>query len=148
MYLNYNWITKYGSEYYKDTLNKLPKDPEVYKQLKEYCSQYRRFGIVIPMFGPKSLNKKNPVNELWSNMVLIMREYQDYFDFIPNEPGFSITIYVNSLSFANKLMTLLTNFLLDHDDAPAKVQQIRKDLAKVIKRLKRLEAKLNKSNQK
>lgn len=142
--LNYNWMTKYRSEYYKDKLDKLPKDPDLYKQLKEYLSQYRRFGIVIPMPAPTKLNKNKPVNELWHKMVQLMRDYQNYYDDIVNYPSYHITIFVNSLSFAYKLMTLLTNFLLDNKDAPARVQQIRKDLAKVIKRLEKLEVKLQK----
>ena len=143
--LKYNWMTKYGQEYYKDKLDKLPKDPELYKQLKEYLSQYRRFGIVIPIPAPTKLNKNKPVNELWHKMVQLMRYYQNYYDDIANCPSYNITIYVNSLPFAYKLMMLLSNFLLDNEDAPARVQQIRKDLAKVIKRLEKLEVKLQKS---
>ena len=142
--LKYNWMTKYGQEYYKDKLDKLPKDPDLYKQLKEYLSQYRRFGIVIPMPAPTKLSKNKPVNELWHKMVRLMRDYQNYCDDIANYPSYHITIFVNSLPFAYKLMMLLSNFLLDNEDAPARVQQIRKDLAKVIKRLEKLEAKLQK----
>lgn len=142
--LNYNWMTKYGQEYYKDKLDKLPKDPELYKQLKEYLSQYRRFGIIIPMPLPRELSKNKPVNELWREMVELMREYQNYYDDIADCPSYYITIYVNSLPFAYKLMMLLSNFLLDNEDAPAKVQQIRKDLAKVIKRLEKFAIKLAK----
>ena len=144
LYLKYNWMTKYGQEYYKDKLDKLPKDPELYKQLKEYLSQYRRFGIVIPMPLSCKLSKNKPVNELWHKMVELMREYQDYYDDITDCPSYYITIYVNSLPFAYKLMMLLSNFLLDNEDAPAKVQQIRKNLAKVIKRLEKFEIKIRK----
>lgn len=144
LYLNYNWMTKYYPEYYKDKLDKLPKDPELYKQLKEYLSQYRRFGIVIPMPLSSELSKNKPVNELWRKMVELMREYQNYYDDIANCPSYNITIYVNSLPFAYKLMMLLSNFLLDNEDAPARVQQIRKNLAKVIKRLEKLAIKLAK----
>ena len=144
LYLNYNWKTKYYPEYYKDKLDKLPKDPELYKQLKEYLSQYRRFGIVIPMPLSCELSKNKPVNELWREMVELMREYQNYYDDIADCPSYNITIYVNSLPFAYKLMMLLSNFLLDNEDAPAKVQQIRKDLAKVIKRLEKLAIKIRK----
>lgn len=139
LYLNYNWMTKYGSEYYKDTLDKLPKDPGLYEQLKEYLSQYRRFGVVIPMPLSSELSKNKPVNELWRKMVLLMRDYQNYYDDIANCPSYHIAIYVNSLPFAYELMDLLTNFLLENQDAPARVQQVRKDLAKVIKRLEKLE---------
>ena len=142
--LKYNWMTKYYPEDYKDVLDKLPKDPELYKQLKEYLSQYRRFGIVIPLPLSRELNKNKPVNELWHKMIELMREYHQYTDDIANCPSYCITIFVNSLPFAYKLMMLLTNFLLDNEDAPARVQQIRKDLAKVIKRLEKLEAKLAK----
>ena len=142
--LNYNWMTKYCPEYYKDTLDKLPKDPELYKQLKEYLSQYRRFGIVIPMPLFRKLSKNKPVNELWHKMVELMRKYQNYYDDIADCPSYHITIYVNSLPFAYKLMMLLSNFLLNNEDAPAKVQQIRKDLAKVIKRLEKFAIKLAK----
>ena len=142
--LKYNWMTKYGQEYYKDKLDKLPKDPELYKQLKEYLSQYRKFGIVIPMPLSRELNKNKPVNELWHKMVELMREYHQYTDDIVNCPSYYITIYVNSLPFAYKLMMLLSNFLLNNEDAPAKVQQIRKDLAKVIKRLEKFAIKLAK----
>lgn len=142
LYLNYNWMTKYSSEYHKDKLDKLPKDPELYKQLKEYLSQYRRFGIVIPMPAPRELNKNKPVNELWRKMALCMRDYQNYTDDIVNRPSYYIAIYINSLPFAYELMTLLTYFLLEHQDAPVRVQQVRKDLAKVIKRLEKLEAKM------
>ena len=144
LYLNYNWMTKYYPEYYKNKLDKLPKDPELYKQLKEYLSQYRRFGIVIPMPLSRELSKNKPVNELWCKMVELMREYHQYTDDIADCPSYHITIYVNSLPFAYKLMRLLTNFLLDNEDAPAKVQQIRKDLAKVIKRLEKFAIKLAK----
>ena len=144
LYLNYNWMTKYSPEYYKDKLDKLPKDPELYKQLKEYFSQYRRFGIVIPMPLSRELSKNKPVNELWRKMVLLMRDYQNYYDDIANCPSYHIAIFVNSLPFAYELMTLLTNFLFDNEDAPARVQQVRKDLAKVIKRLEKFEAKLEK----
>lgn len=139
LYLNYNWMTKYSPEYHKNTLDKLPKDPELYKQLKEYLSQYRRFGIVIPMPAPTKLSKNKPVNELWRKMALLMRKYQNYYDDIANCPSYHIAIYVNSLPFAYELMDLLTNFLLENQDAPARVQQVRKDLAKVIKRLEKLE---------
>ena len=139
LYLNYNWMTKYSPEYHKDTLDKLPKDPELYKQLKEYHSQYRRFGIVIPMPLSRELSKNKPVNELWRKMALLMRKYQNYYNDIANCPSYNITIYVNSLSVAYELMTLLTNFLFEHQDAPARVQQVRKDLAKIIKRLEKLE---------
>lgn len=142
--LKYNWMTKYGQEYYKDKLDKLPKDPELYKQLKEYLSQYRRFGIVIPMPAPTKLSKNKPVNELWHKMVELMREYQNYYDDIADCPSYNIIIYVNSLPFAYKLMMLLSNFLLDNEDAPARVQQVRKDLAKVIKRLEKFAIKLAK----
>ena len=142
--LKYNWMTKYDQEYYKDKLDKLPKDPELYKQLKEYLSQYRKFGIVIPMPLSRELNKNKPVNELWHKMVELMREYHQYTDDIVNCPSYYITIYVNSLPFAYKLMMLLSNFLLNNEDAPAKVQQIRKDLAKVIKRLEKFAIKLAK----
>ena len=142
--LNYNWMTKYDREYYKDKLDKLPKDPELYKQLKEYLSQYRRFGIVIPMPLSCELSKNKPVNELWHKMVELMREYQNYYDDIVDCPSYNITIYVNSLPFAYKLMMLLSNFLLDNEDAPARVQQIRKNLTKVIKRLEKLAIKLAK----
>lgn len=137
--LNYNWMTKYSPEYYKNKLDKLPKDPELYKQLKEYLSQYRKFGIVIPMPLSCELSKNKPVNELWRKMVELMREYQNYYDDIADCPSYNITIFVNSLPFAYELMMLLSNFLLDNEDAPARVQQIRKDLAKVIKRLEKLE---------
>ena len=137
--LNYNWMTKYYPEYYKDKLDKLPKDPELYKQLKEYLSQYRRFGIVIPMPLSRELSKNKPVNELWHKMVELMREYQNYYDDIADCPSYHITIYVNSLPFAYKLMILLSNFLIENQDAPARVQQVRKDLAKIIKRLEKLE---------
>lgn len=140
--LRYNRIIDYPS--YANIIDKLPKDPELYKQLKEYLSQYRRFGIVIPMPLPRELSKNKPINELWRKMVELMREYQNYYDDIADCPSYYITIYVNSLPFAYKLMTLLTNFLLDNEDAPARVQQIRKDLAKVIKRLEKFEAKLEK----
>ena len=139
LYLNYNWMTKYSPEYHKDILDKLPKDPELYKQLKEYLSQYRRFGIVIPMPLPRELSKNKPVNELWRKMVLLMRKYQNYYNDIANCPSYYITIFVNSLSVAYELMTLLTTFLFENQDAPARVQQVRKDLAKVIKRLEKLE---------
>lgn len=139
LYLNYNWMTKYGQEYYKDKLDKLPKDPELYKQLKEYLSQYRRFGIVIPMPLSRELSKNKPVNELWRKMALLMRDYHQYTDDIANCPSYHIVIFVNSLPFAYELMDLLTNFLLENQDAPARVQQVRKDLAKVIKRLEKLE---------
>ena len=142
--LNYNWMTKYSQEYYKDKLDKLPKDPELYKQLKEYISQYRRFGIAIPMPLSRELNKNKPVNELWHKMVELMREYHQYTDDIANCPSYHIVIFVNSLPFAYKLMMLLSNFLLDNEDAPARVQQIRKDLAKVIKRLEKFAIKLAK----
>ena len=142
--LKYNWMTKYGQEYYKDKLDKLPKDPELYKQLKEYLSQYRRFGIVIPMPLSRELGKNKPVDELWRKMVELMREYQNYYDDIADCPSYYITIFVNSLSFAYELMMLLTNFLLNNEDAPAKVQQVRKDLAKVIKRLEKFAIKLAK----
>ena len=131
--LKYNWMTKYDQEYYKDKLDKLSKDSALYKQLKEYLSQYRRFGIVIPMPLSCELSKNKPVNELWHKMVELMREYQNYYDDIADCPSYNITIYVNSLPFAYKLMMLLTNFLLDNEDAPARVQQVRKGLAKVIK---------------
>lgn len=144
LYLNYNWMTKYCAEYHKNKLDKLPKDPELYKQLKEYLSQYRKFGIAIPMPLSRELSKNKPVNELWRKMTLLMRDYQNYYDDIANCPSYNITIFVNSLPFAYELMTLLTNFLFDNEDAPARVQQIRKDLAKVIKRLEKLEAKLEK----
>ena len=144
LYLNYNWMTKYSPAYHKDTLDKLPKDPELYKQLKEYVSQYRRFSIVIPMPLSCELSKNKPVNELWHKMVELMREYQNYYDDIADCPSYYITIYVNSLPFAYKLMMLLSNFLLDNEDAPAKVQQIRKNLTKVIKRLEKLAIKLEK----
>ena len=137
--LNYNWMTKYGQDYYKDKLDKLPKDPELYKQLKEYVSQYRRFGIVIPMPLSRELGKNKPVNELWHKMVELMREYHQYTDDIANCPSYHITIFVNSLSFAYKLMMLLSNFLFENQDAPARVQQVRKDLAKIIKRLEKLQ---------
>ena len=137
--LKYNWMTKYGQEYYKDKLDKLPKDPELYKQLKEYHSQYRRFGIVIPMPLSPELSKNKPVNELWRKMVLLMYKYQNYYNDIANCPSYHITIFVNSLSCAYELMDLLTYFLIENQDAPAKVQQVRKDLAKVIKRLEKLE---------
>ena len=137
--LNYNWMTKYGQDYYKDKLDKLPKDPELYKQLKEYVSQYRRFGIAIPMPLSRELNKNKPVNELWHKMVELMREYHQYTDDIANCPSYHITIFVNSLSFAYKLMMLLSNFLFENQDAPARVQQVRKDLAKIIKRLEKLQ---------
>ena len=139
LYLNYNWMTKYSPEYHKDTLDKLPKDPELYKQLKEYFSQYRRFGIVIPMPLSPELSKNKPVNELWRKMALLMRKYQNYYNDITNCPSYHIAIYVNSLPFAYELMDLLTNFLLENQDAPARVQQVRKDLAKIIKRLEKLE---------
>ena len=149
LYLNYNWMTKYSPEYYKDTLDKLPKDPELYKQLKEYHSQYRRFGIVIPMPLSGELSKNKPVNELWRKMALLVRKYQNcyddiancpiYYDDIANCPSYYITIFVNSLSFAYELMDLLTYFLIENQDAPARVQQVRKDLAKIIKRLEKLE---------
>ena len=142
--LKYNWMTKYDQEYYKDKLDKLPKDPELYKQLKEYLSQYRKFGIVIPMPLSRELNKNKPVNELWHKMVELMREYHQYTDDIVNCPSYYITIYVNSLPFAYKLMMLLSNFLLNNEDAPAKVQQIRKNLTKVIKRLEKFEIKIRK----
>ena len=142
--LNYNWLTKYDQEYYKDKLDKLPKDPELYKQLKEYLSQYRRFGIVIPMPLSRELSKNKPVNELWRKMIELMREYHQYTDDIANCPSYYITIYVNNLPFAYKLMTLLSNFLIENQDAPARVQQVRKDLAKIIKRLEKFEAKLEK----
>ena len=144
LYLNYNWMTKYSPEYHKNILDKLPKDPELYKQLKEYVSQYRRFSIVIPMPLSCELSKNKPVNELWHKMVELMREYQNYYDDIADCPSYYITIYVNSLPFAYKLMMLLSNFLLDNEDAPAKVQQIRKNLTKVIKRLEKLAIKLEK----
>lgn len=139
LYLNYNWMTKYSPEYYKAKLDKLPKDPELYKQLKEYLSQYRRFGIVIPMPLSPELSKNKPVNELWRKMALLMRKYHHYTDDIANCPSYHITIYVNNLLFAYELMTLLTDFLFENQDAPARVQQVRKDLAKVIKRLEKLE---------
>ena len=139
LYLNYNWMTKYSPEYYKSKLDKLPKDPELYKQLKEYLSQYRRFGIVIPMPLSRELSKNKPVNELWRKMALLMREYHQYTDDIANCPSYNIAIFVNSLPFAYELMDLLTNFLLENQDAPARVQQVRKDLAKIIKRLEKLE---------
>ena len=139
LYLNYNWMTKYSPEYHKNILDKLPKDPELYKQLKEYLSQYRRFGIVIPMPLSPELSKNKPVNELWRKMALLMRKYQNYYNDIANCPSYYITIFVNSLSVAYELMTLLTNFLFENQDAPARVQQVRKDLAKVIKRLEKLE---------
>ena len=142
--LNYNWMTKYCSEYHKNKLDKLPKDPELYKQLKEYSSQYRRFGIVIPMPLSRELGKNKPIDELWHKMVELMREYQNYYDDIADCPSYHIAIFVNSLPFAYKLMMLLSNFLLDNEDAPAKVQQIRKDLAKVIKRLEKVAIKLEK----
>ena len=142
--LNYNWMTKYCPEYYKNKLDNLPKDPELYKQLKEYHSQYRRFGIVIPMPLSRELSKNKPVNELWRKMVLVMYKYQNYYNDIANCPSYNITIYVNSLSVAYELMDLLTYFLIENQDAPARVQQIRKDLAKIIKRLEKLEAKLEK----
>lgn len=142
--LNYNWMTKCCLEYRKNTLDKLPKDPELYKQLKDYLSQYRRFSIIIPMPAPTKLNKNKPVNELWHKMAHLMRYYQNYYDDIANCLSYHIAIFVNSLPFAYELMTLLTNFLFDNEDAPARVQQIRKDLAKVIKRLEKLEAKLEK----
>lgn len=142
--LNYNWMTKYGQEYYKDKLDKLSKDPELFKQLKEYLSQYRRFGIVIPMPLSCELSKNKPVDELWRKIVELMREYQNYYDDIANCPSYYITIYVNSLPFAYELMTLLTNFLIENQDAPARVQQVRKDLTKIIKRLEKFEAKLEK----
>ena len=132
-------MTKYGQDYYKDKLDKLPKDPELYKQLKEYVSQYRRFGIVIPMPLSRELGKNKPVNELWHKMVELMREYYQYTDDIADCPSYHITIFVNSLSFAYELMTLLTNFLFENQDAPARVQQVRKDLAKIIKRLEKLQ---------
>ena len=138
LYLNYKWMTKYKSEYYKPKLDKLPKDPELYEQLKEYISQYHRFGIVIPMPAPRELNKNNPTNELWRKMALLMREYYQYTDDIANCPSYYIVIYVNNIQFANDLMSLLTYFLLEHQNAPAKVQQVRKNLAKVIKRLEKL----------
>ena len=144
LYLNYNWKTKYYQEYYKDKLDKLPKDPELYKQLKEYLSQYRRFGIMIPRPLSRELSKNKPVNELWRKIALLMRKYQNCYDNIADCPSYYITIYVNSLPFAYKLMMLLSNFLLDNEDAPAKVQQIRKDLAKVIKRLEKFAIKLAK----
>ena len=144
LYLNYNWMTKYSPEYYKNKLDKLPKDPELYKQLKEYHSQYRRFGIVIPMPLSRELGKNKPVDELWHKMVELMREYQNYYDDIVDCPSYNIAIFVNSLPFAYELMTLLTNFLFDNEDAPARVQQIRKDLAKVIKRLEKFAIKLAK----
>ena len=144
LYLNYNWMTKYSPEYHKNILDKLPKDPELYKQLKEYHSQYRRFGIVIPMPLSRELDKNKPVDELWRKMVLLMCKYQNHYNDITNCPSYNITIYVNSLSVAYELMDLLTYFLIENQDAPAKVQQIRKDLAKVIKRLEKLEAKLEK----
>ena len=139
LYLNYNWMTKYSPEYHKDILDKLPKDPELYKQLKEYLSQYRRFGIVIPMPLSPELSKNKPVNELWRKIALLMRKYQNYYNDIANCPSYYITIFVNSLSLAYELMTLLTNFLIENQDAPARVQQVRKDLAKIIKRLEKLE---------
>ena len=139
LYLNYNWMTKYSPEYHKDILDKLPKDPELYKQLKEYHSQYRRFGIVIPMPLSRELSKNKPVNELWRKMVHLMRKYQNYYGDIATCPSYHIAIYVNSLSVAYELMTLVTNFLFENQDAPAKVQQVRKDLAKIIKRLEKLE---------
>lgn len=139
LYLNYNWMTKYSPEYHKNILDKLPKDQELYKQLKEYLSQYRRFGIVIPMPLSREFSKNKPVNELWRKMALLMRDYQQYTDDIANCPSYYIAIYVNSLPFAYELMDLLTNFLLENQDAPARVQQVRKDLAKVIKRLEKLE---------
>lgn len=146
--LKYNWMTKYEQEYYKkyykDMLDKLPKDPELYKQLKEYLSQYRRFGIVIPVPLSRELGKNKPVDELWRKMIELMRDYQNYYDDIADCPSYNITIYVNSLPFAYKLMMLLTNFLLDNEDVPARVQQIRKDLAKVIKRLEKFAIKLAK----
>ena len=142
--LKYNWMTKYDQEYYKDKLDKLPKDPELYKQLKEYLSQYRKFGIVIPMPLSRELNKNKPVDELWRKMVLVMYKYQNHYNDIANCPSYNITIYVNSLSVAYELMDLLTYFLIENQDAPARVQQIRKDLAKIIKRLEKLEAKLEK----
>lgn len=144
LYLNYNWMTKYYPECYKNILDKLPKDPELYKQLKEYLSQYRRFSIMIPMPLSPEFSKNKPVNELWRKMVELMREYQNYYDDIADCPSYHIAIYVNSLPFAYKLMMLLSNFLLDNEDAPAKVQQIRKDLAKVIKRLEKFAIKLAK----
>ena len=139
LYLNYNWMTNYTPEYHKDILDKLPKDPELYKQLKEYLSQYRRFGIMIPMPLSPELSKNKPVNELWRKMVHLMRKYQNCYGDIANCPSYYIAIYVNSLSFAYELMTLVTNFLFENQDAPAKVQQVRKDLAKIIKRLEKLE---------
>lgn len=96
------------------------------------------------MPAPTKLNKNKPVNELWYKMVHLMRNYQNYYDDIVNCPSYYIAIFVNSLPFVYELMTLLTNFLFDNEDAPARVQQIRKDLAKVIKRLEKLEAKLEK----
>ena len=73
-----------------------------------------------------------------------MCKYQNCYGDIANCPSYHIAIYVNSLSFAYELMTLLTNFLFENQEAPAKVQQVRKDLAKIIKRLEKLEAKLEK----
>ena len=139
LYLNYNWMTKYTPEYHKDILDKLPKDPELYKQLKEYLSQYRRFGIMIPMPLSRELSKNKPVNELWRKMALLMRKYQNCYDDIATCPSYYIAIFVNSLPFAYELMDLLTIFLIENQDAPSRVQQVRKDLAKIIKRLEKLE---------
>ena len=144
LYLNYNRMTKYSPEYHKDTLDKLPKDPELYKQLKEYLSQYRRFGIMIPMPLSPELSKNKPVNELWRKIALLTRKYQNCYDNIADCPSYYITIFVNSLSFAYELMDLLTYFLIENQDAPARVQQVRKDLAKIIKRLEKFEAKSEK----
>ena len=82
--LKYNWMTKYWPEYYKDTLDKLPKDPELYKQLKEYLSQYRRFGIVIPMPLSCELSKNKPVNELWHKMT--HRTPESVLKYVPLSP--------------------------------------------------------------
>ena len=139
LYLNYNWMTKYTPEYHKDILDKLPKDPELYKQLKEYLSQYRRFGIMIPMPLSPELSKNKPVNDLWRKIALLIRKYQNCYDNIATCPSYYITIFVNSLSFAYEVMDLLTYFLIENQDAPARVQQVRKDLAKIIKRLEKLE---------
>ena len=144
LYLNYNWMTKYTPEYHKDILDKLPKDPELYKQLKEYFSQYRRFGIMIPTPLSRELSKNKPVNELWRKIALLIRKYQNCYDNIADCPSYYITIFVNSLSFAYELMDLLTYFLIENQDAPARVQQVRKDLAKIIKRLEKFAIKLAK----
>ena len=137
-------MTKYSPEYHKDTLDKLPKDPELYKQLKEYFSQYRRFGIMIPTPLSRELSKNKPVNELWRKIALLIRKYQNCYDNIADCPSYYITIFVNSLSFAYELMDLLTYFLIENQDAPARVQQVRKDLAKIIKRLEKFAIKLAK----